>query len=84
MIASRKTTQPVAENRDQRESVWGVFLVFLRLGLTSFGGPIAHLGYFRDEFVNRRLSRRRVNCAQMVRNCLASHDPNIQPDAGNP
>lgn len=30
------------------------FLVFLRLGLTSFGGPIAHLGYFRDEFVTRR------------------------------
>jgi len=31
-----------------------VFCVFLRLGLTSFGGPIAHLGYFRDEFVARR------------------------------
>ncbi|MFS0714349.1 chromate efflux transporter [Microbacterium sp. 2P01SA-2] len=31
-----------------------VFAVFLRLGLTSFGGPIAHLGYFRDEFVERR------------------------------
>jgi chromate transporter len=28
--------------------------VFLRLGLTSFGGPIAHLGYFREEFVQRR------------------------------
>jgi len=31
-----------------------VFLTFLRLGLTSFGGPIAHLGYFREEFVVRR------------------------------
>jgi chromate transporter len=31
-----------------------VFLAFLRLGLTSFGGPIAHLGYFRSEFVERR------------------------------
>jgi chromate transporter len=31
-----------------------VFTVFLRLGLTSFGGPIAHLGYFRTEFVERR------------------------------
>ncbi len=31
-----------------------VFLVFLRLGLTSFGGPVAHLGYFRREFVERR------------------------------
>jgi chromate transporter len=31
-----------------------IFRVFLRLGLTSFGGPIAHLGYFRAEFVERR------------------------------
>ena len=31
-----------------------VFAAFLRLGLTSFGGPIAHLGYFRNEFVERR------------------------------
>jgi chromate transporter len=38
----------------QRGSVWEVLLVFLRLGLTSFGGPIAHLGYFHDEFVVRR------------------------------
>jgi chromate transporter len=31
-----------------------IFLAFLRLGLTSFGGPIAHLGYFRQEFVAKR------------------------------
>ncbi|KQZ13710.1 chromate transporter [Mesorhizobium sp. Root554] len=31
-----------------------IFLIFLRLGLISFGGPVAHLGYFRDEFVTRR------------------------------
>lgn len=31
-----------------------VFLAFLKLGLTSFGGPVAHLGYFRDELVTRR------------------------------
>jgi chromate transporter len=31
-----------------------VFGAFLKLGLTSFGGPIAHLGYFRQEFVTRR------------------------------
>jgi chromate transporter len=31
-----------------------VFRAFLKLGLTSFGGPIAHLGYFRDELVLRR------------------------------
>jgi len=35
-------------------SPWAVFLVFLRLGLTSFGGPVAHLGYFREELVVRR------------------------------
>jgi chromate transporter len=31
-----------------------VLRIFLKLGLTSFGGPIAHLGYFREEFVARR------------------------------
>ena len=31
-----------------------VLLVFLRLGVTCFGGPIAHIGYFREEFVVRR------------------------------
>jgi chromate transporter len=36
------------------QTVLEPFLVFLRLGLTSFGGPIAHLGYFRQEFVERR------------------------------
>jgi chromate transporter len=37
-----------------RGSPGEVFAVFLKLGLTSFGGPIAHLGYFRDELVVRR------------------------------
>jgi chromate transporter len=32
----------------------GIFWAFLRLGCTSFGGPIAHLGYLRTEFVERR------------------------------
>src|SRR5271167_433951 len=31
-----------------------VLLAFLKLGLISFGGPVAHIGYFRDEFVTRR------------------------------
>jgi chromate transporter len=35
-------------------SVLEVLGVFTRLGFTSFGGPVAHLGYFRDEFVERR------------------------------
>ncbi len=37
-----------------RGSAREVFAVFLRLGLTAFGGPVAHLGYFRDEIVARR------------------------------
>lgn len=37
-----------------QSSAWVVFWAFLRLGLTSFGGPVAHLAYFREEFVNRR------------------------------
>lgn len=37
-----------------RGHVREVFHAFLLLGLTSFGGPIAHLGYFRTEFVERR------------------------------
>ncbi len=38
----------------QLERSLEVFLAFLKLGLTSFGGPVAHLSYFRTEFVERR------------------------------
>jgi len=41
-------------DREANGSAGEVFRVFLKLGLTSFGGPIAHLGYFRDELVVRR------------------------------
>ena len=34
--------------------LWEVLLVATRLGLTSFGGPVAHIGYFREEYVVRR------------------------------
>lgn len=33
---------------------WQVFWIFFKLGFTSFGGPVAHLGYFREEFVHKR------------------------------
>ena len=40
---------------DDRSGRWPeVLAVFLKLGLTSFGGPVAHLGYFHTEFVERR------------------------------
>ncbi len=43
-----------AERIDGRAAAGEVFLAFLKLGLTSFGGPIAHIGYYRGEFVARR------------------------------
>src|SRR5579863_3229524 len=44
---------PISETV-QRGSFWEVWRAFSKLGVTSFGGPIAHLGYFHDEFVTRR------------------------------
>ena len=44
------TTPPQAGQGSTRE----VLRVFGKLGVTAFGGPIAHLGYFRDELVQRR------------------------------
>ncbi|OQP07193.1 ChrA protein [Geobacillus sp. 46C-IIa] len=38
----------------RRGSVWEVGITALRLGLTSFGGPVAHLGYFYEEYVKRK------------------------------
>lgn len=46
-----------------------MFLIFLRLGLTSFGGPIAHLGYFRDAFVTRRRWLSERSYADLVALC---------------
>jgi chromate transporter len=43
--------------------------VFLKLGLTSFGGPIAHLGYFRDELVARRKWIDEAGYADLVALC---------------
>ena len=43
------TTTPAAAH-----SPLEVLLIFLKLGVSCFGGPIAHIGYFRDEFVTRR------------------------------
>ncbi|WDZ80696.1 chromate efflux transporter (plasmid) [Ensifer adhaerens] len=46
-----------------------VFGAFLKLGLTSFGGPIAHLGYFRDELVVRRKWIDEAGYADLVALC---------------
>ncbi|MDP3861782.1 MAG: chromate efflux transporter [Phaeovulum sp.] len=47
-------TTDAAEARPSQGTPGEVFSAFFKLGLTSFGGPIAHLGYFRDELVTRR------------------------------
>ncbi|WP_438765652.1 chromate efflux transporter [Kushneria sp. TE3] len=46
-----------------------VFLAFLVLGLTAFGGPIAHLSYFRNEFVTRRRWLSEQDYADLVALC---------------
>ena len=53
----------------QRGTVGEVFRAFLKLGLTSFGGPIAHLGYFRDELVIRRKWLDEMTYADLVALC---------------
>ena len=40
--------------QSNKPGFWAIFSVFLQLGLTSFGGPSAHIGYFRHEFVSKR------------------------------
>jgi chromate transporter len=52
-----------------------VFVVFLKLGLTSFGGPIAHLGYFHRELVERRRWIDDAQYAQLVAICQALPGP---------
>lgn len=46
-----------------------IFASFLRLGLTSFGGPVAHLGYFHREFVERRRWIGATDYAEVVAVC---------------
>jgi chromate transporter len=55
--------------RARAGSAGEVFRTFLKLGLTSFGGPIAHLGYFRDELVVRRKWIDEAGYADLVALC---------------
>lgn len=45
---------------------FSIFLTFLRLGCTSFGGPVAHIGFFRDELVGRQCWVSEAEYAEMV------------------
>ncbi len=63
--------EPAGEQRraTARGTAIEVFGAFLRLGLTSFGGPIAHLGYMRGEFVRRRGWVEDARFAQLLAVC---------------
>lgn len=47
-LSGESLPQPVS---DRHISSLHIFMIFLRLGITSLGGPVAHIGYFRQEFV---------------------------------
>ncbi len=67
--AETNDRDPVSKNGSVRGSPGEVFRVFLKLGITSFGGPIAHLGYFRDELVVRRRWIDEAGYADLVALC---------------
>ncbi|MFQ3226209.1 MAG: chromate transporter [Lentimonas sp.] len=46
-----------------------IFLIYLRLGCLSFGGPVAHFGYFKDEFVSRRKWLTEAHYAELLALC---------------
>lgn len=49
--------------------LWEILIVSTRLGLTSFGGPIAHLGYFHEEYIRRRKWMDEKSYADLVALC---------------
>jgi chromate transporter len=63
------TGEAMLKDRSAAGSPGEVFRAFLKLGVTSFGGPIAHLGYFRDELVIRRRWIDEAGYADLVALC---------------
>jgi len=59
------------------KSLLEIFLVSTRLGLTSFGGPTAHLGYFHEEYVRRRkwMDEKGVYCSELLSYLSQFHNP---------
>ena len=68
-MAMNPSTMEARDARTLRGRAVEVALVFLRLGLASFGGPIAHIGYFRREFVQRRRWVDEEHFAQLIALC---------------
>ncbi|MDF1793649.1 MAG: chromate efflux transporter [Thalassobaculaceae bacterium] len=54
MAETTQQDQTPGDQTPDRGSAFEVFAAFAKLGLTAFGGPVAHIGYFRTEFVERR------------------------------
>ncbi len=69
MSASEQAGEPAHGNAEARGSALEVLLAFTKLGLTSFGGPVAHLGYFQAELVDRRRWIDRETYADLVALC---------------
>ena len=69
MNASLPCLSEETPTRSPPPSAWRVLAVFLRLGLTSFGGPLAHLGHFRREFVDRQRWLSETAFADLVSLC---------------
>lgn len=67
-VTDGMSTKP-GDCKPRRGRTGEVFAAFLKLGLTSFGGPIAHLGYFRDELVVRRRWLDERGYAELVTLC---------------
>ncbi len=55
--------------------MWAIFKAFLTLGLTSFGGPVAHIGYMRNAFVERKAWFSEAQFAQWIALCHALPGP---------
>ena len=66
---------PASRGSAGRQPAAAIFLAFLRLGLTSFGGPVAHIGYFRDAFVVRRAWMDERRYADLVALCQTLPGP---------
>ncbi len=68
-MAEQTGLATVSDERTQCSRLVEILLVSGRLGLTSFGGPIAHLGYFRQEYVERRKWLDEESYADLVALC---------------
>lgn len=55
--------------QNNKTAVWQIFLTFLVLGLTSFGGPIAHIGYFHQAFIKQKKWLTEAEFSQLLAVC---------------